>query len=353
LCGGFLESAINQFRAEGRTIYLAQNLHTWAWAGVQFGDPTISVPAAAEAHRLFSESGQTLFAACAQLAMAAVAGRRGDSGHAETLAADSERVILFAGLGPLLAMVGLVRGIAALGSGRHAQAYEHLARLFDPADQAYHPHLKAWALTDLVEAALSSGHRGDARERCRELAAEAAVTGSPLMKIGLLITAPQLADDDTAGPLFESAVKSDLARWPLHRGRLLLAYGAWLRRRHRVAEAREPLRTARDLFDALGALPWGERARQELSATGERSVPRVIGPMDVLSPQELLIAQLAADGLTNREIGQKLYLSHRTVSSHLYRVFPKLGIASRAELAAAMARASSAFTVPACTSRTG
>jgi DNA-binding CsgD family transcriptional regulator len=92
------------------------------------------------------------------------------------------------------------------------------------------------------------------------------------------------------------------------------------------------LRAAREAFDALGAVPWGERARQELRATGESSRRRAPGAWDRLSPQELQIAQLAAEGLSNREIGQQLYLSHRTVGTHLYRVFPKLGITSRSEL---------------------
>lgn len=336
-CGAFLVSAIDGLRADGRINHLAQALHTWAWAGVNLGNPAVSGPAAEEAHRLFAETNQGLFAACAQLAMAAEAGRRGYASRAETLAADSERILLFAGLGPLLAMVQLARGIAALGSGRHGEAYENLRRIFDAADPAHHPHLEAWALADLVEAAVPSGHRDDARKLCRDLSRIAARTASPLLKVGLLISAPQLADDDAARPLFAAAFESDLTAWPLHRARLLLAYGSWLRRRHRVAESRAPLRMARDLFDSLAALPWWERACQELAATGERSLPRPLGALDVLSPQELLIAQLAADGLTNREIGQKLYLSHRTVGSHLYRIFPKLGITSRAELAAAVA----------------
>ena len=98
-----------------------------------------------------------------------------------------------------------------------------------------------------------------------------------------------------------------------------------------------PLRAARDGFDALGVVSWGERARQELRASGETSRMRKPEARDRLTPQELQIARMAADGLTNREIGQRLYLSHRTVGSHLYHLFPKLGISSRTELAAALA----------------
>jgi DNA-binding NarL/FixJ family response regulator len=122
---------------------------------------------------------------------------------------------------------------------------------------------------------------------------------------------------------------------------VLLAYGAWLRRRRRVAEARAPLRAARDAFDALGAIPWSERARQELRASGETSRPRTPEVRDQLTPQELQIAQLAAEGLSNREIGHRLYLSHRTVGSHLYRIFPKLGIAARSDLRDALTSAGS------------
>lgn len=83
-------------------------------------------------------------------------------------------------------------------------------------------------------------------------------------------------------------------------------------------------------------IPWSERARQQLRATGETSRPRSPEVLDQLTPQELQILQMAGKGLTNREIGQMLYLSHRTVSSHLYRAFPKLGITSRAEIGSAL-----------------
>ena len=96
------------------------------------------------------------------------------------------------------------------------------------------------------------------------------------------------------------------------------------------------------MFDALGAPNWGDQARAELRASGERSRRRVPEARDQLTAQELQIAQLAADGLSNREIGQRLYLSHRTISTHLYRVFPKLGITSRAELSAALASGAAA-----------
>ena len=103
-----------------------------------------------------------------------------------------------------------------------------------------------------------------------------------------------------------------------------------------MTDSRAPLREARDVFDAIGASGWGDQARRELRASGERSRHRAPDARDELTAQELQIAQLAAEGLSNREIGQKLFLSHRTISTHLYRVFPKLGITSRGELRAAL-----------------
>ena len=146
-----------------------------------------------------------------------------------------------------------------------------------------------------------------------------------------------MADPTDAGDRFDEALAADLTRWPFQRARVQLAYGQWLRRNRRVAESRGLLRAARDTFDALGCAPWSEQARRELRASGERSRRRVPEARDQLTPQELQIAQLAAEGLSNREIGQRLYLSHRTISTHLYRIFPKLGITSRAELGAVLA----------------
>jgi DNA-binding CsgD family transcriptional regulator len=145
-----------------------------------------------------------------------------------------------------------------------------------------------------------------------------------------------LADDNSAERLFHAALDAPGDRWPLYRARLELMYGIWLRRKRRVTDSRLPLRSARDAFDALGAVTWSERARQELRASGETSTRRVAASWDQLSPQELQIVQMAADGLSNRDIGQKLFLSHRTVGSHLYRAFPKLGVTSRGQLHGAL-----------------
>jgi DNA-binding CsgD family transcriptional regulator len=141
-----------------------------------------------------------------------------------------------------------------------------------------------------------------------------------------------LAAPEDAERLFLQGLGPAASKWPFLRGRLLLAYGGWLRRQRRPADARAPLREARDIFDALGASPWSDRAREELRASGEASRRRTEQAWETLTPQELHVAQLATEGLSNKEIGGRLYLSHRTVGYHLHRIFAKTGITSRSGL---------------------
>jgi len=152
------------------------------------------------------------------------------------------------------------------------------------------------------------------------------------VRIALEFARPLLAEETEAEALFAAGLATDLTRWPFARARLQLAYGTWLRRQRRVAESRAYLVSAKEAFDALDALAWVERAQHELRGAGVTSHPRKRDPLYDLTPQELQIARMAAAGLSNREIGQQLYLSHRTVGAHLYRAFPKLGIASRGQL---------------------
>jgi DNA-binding CsgD family transcriptional regulator len=194
-----------------------------------------------------------------------------------------------------------------------------------------------WLIADLAEAAVHIDRLDAARARVAQV--EAMAGGQPGAWIALVLGHARalVADPPEAGERFDEALASDLTRWPFQRARLQLAHGQWLRRQRRVADSRAVLRAARDTFDALGCAPWSKQARLELRASGERSRRRVPEARDQLTAQELQIAQLAAGGLSNREIGQRLFLSHRTISTHLYRVFPKLGITSRAELNAALA----------------
>ena len=150
----------------------------------------------------------------------------------------------------------------------------------------------------------------------------------------MLFARPVLADAAAAEPLYLAGLNQDLTRWPWVRARIQFAYGCWLRRQRRGSESREPLRLALATFDLIGAATWAALARSELRAAGERiEPPSISSPTALLSTQELQVAQLAAKGLSNKDIGEQLFLSPRTVASHLYRIFPKLGIRSRSQLA--------------------
>jgi DNA-binding CsgD family transcriptional regulator len=226
--------------------------------------------------------------------------------------------------------------MAELNAARYEQAYRQLRRVFDPADPAFQRVQQVWTLSYLADAAVPTGRQDDARAL---LAAVERITGddpSPGARIALEYSRAALAEDASAEALFHAALDGGGRRLPWHRARAELAYGSWLRRHRRIVESRVPLRASRGTFDALGARAWAERADQELRATGEGGWQPTISPSELLSPQEAEIAQLAARGLSNREIAQRLYLSHRTISSHLYRIFPKLGVSSRSQLVRAL-----------------
>jgi DNA-binding CsgD family transcriptional regulator len=320
-------------RTQGRLGLLTRAVAVSAFNSFYLGSWQHGCAAADEAARLARETGQSGWAVSADLARATLDAVRGNDESTEALATNAEAAVTpFVELKPMLALVQQARGVADLARGRHAEAYGALRRIFDPTDIAHHPIIRCWLVGELAEAAANSDRGSDALAFVEELEGLAVDTGFPYLIAGLAYARPLLAEEDEAEELFRAGLASDLSAWPFLRARLLLAYGAWLRRRRRVAESRVPLRTAREAFDALGAVPWGERARQELRASGLTSRRRVPETRDHLTPQELQIAALAAEGLSNREIGQQLYISHRTVGYHLRQIFPKLGITSRSQL---------------------
>jgi len=338
LCGAFELSrefsaaAATALRAQGRLGLLARVEGAEAWSAIVVGDLSAAIVACDESRRLARETTQHLMYALMTATAAKLAALRGETATAMALAEEAEEIGLPAGARPALATALMARGLAALGDGRFDEAYGHFRRLHDRADPAFQLALRLTTLGDLVDAATHCGRTEQLRPIVAELEETARQTPAPVLHADLRLARALLAADDEAEGLFEAALRADLGSWPLIRSRTQLAYGEWLRRHRRSVESRDHLRAARDMFDALGAIPWGERARRELRAAGEASSRRDPDARDQLTPHELQIAQLAAEGLTNREIGQRLYLSHRTVSSHLHRIFPKLGVTSRSEL---------------------
>ena len=331
-----LSAGTQALRADGRLGHLGYVLSVQGIVTTRLAKWDVAIPAADEATRLAAELGQPLWKAAADTIVSTIEGMRGDEDAAERASAAAERIAMPIGANMIVALAQFGRVSAALGASRHEDAYESAERLFDPTGPAHHPAMASWIIGDLAEAALHVGRVEEARTRVAQIGAAAGDSPTVWIALGLRHARALLADDEQAASRFEEALGADLGRWPFQRARLLLAHGRWLRRQRQIAESRAPLREARDTFDALGCTAFSDLARRELRASGESSRRPDPAARDQLTAQELQIAHLAAEGLSNRAIGQQLYLSHRTVGTHLYRVFPKLGITGRGELGRAL-----------------
>jgi DNA-binding CsgD family transcriptional regulator len=333
----FLGRAETMLRQQGRLGLLSQVLTMSVIDYVEIGDWERAATSIEEGHRLAGDTGQPIWDVGSLSLHAMVLALRGEHDQAHALAAQVERAAADQRLCDLLACVQLIRGFALISARQHADAYDALRRLFDPADPSFHQVERFHGIMFLAESAVHAGQVTDARAVLADLEVDATRTPAPTLHRQLSYARAVLADDDAAEELFLVALSADLTRWPWLRARLELALGQWLRRQRRVAEARRPLRSAQLTFDLIGARSWAETTRMELRAAGGRSQATAPGPiagLASLSAQELQIARLAAEGLSNKEIGERLYLSHRTVGSHLYRIFPKLEVTTRAQLAA-------------------
>jgi DNA-binding CsgD family transcriptional regulator len=193
---------------------------------------------------------------------------------------------------------------------------------------------KEWALVELIEAAVRSKMTSTAAAALSWLAGQADGSGTDWALGNVARCRALLSEGDAAEAQYRQALVH-LARTRMRPdlARAHLLYGEWLRRERRRGEARDQLRTAHELLDAMGMAGFAERARRELQATGETARKRVGPPTDQqLTAQERQIAQLARDGMSNPEIGARLFISPRTVGYHLGNVFLKLGISSRNQL---------------------
>jgi len=220
--------------------------------------------------------------------------------------------------------------ILELGLGRYRAALENALPLYvdDPSVAG------SWVLPNLVEAAVRSGNHAAARKALTRLSERARASGTPLA-LGLLARSrAMLAADDEAERLYEEAIDQlgrSSAKPELARSHLL--FGEWLRRHGHRRDARDQLRTAYDMLTSMGIEAFAERARVELLATGERARKRTAETQDELTPQERQIARLVRDGARNQEIAAQLFISPSTVQYHLVKVFRKLGVSSRTQLA--------------------
>ena len=331
----FLADAAARLRAEGRLQVLARAVVMQAWASLRRGQWETAMPLAEEGCRLAEESGQPEWQAAGFAGRAMVSALRGEVSEAAAAAERAERIAVPNQMSNVAAVTLLARATAAAAEGDFSAAWDYLSRLHHEADPGSSPFQALWSLSHLAYAAAQCDRVDRTRELIQHLTSRLpAEPIGPTLRMNVIYADALLAPDELIEQRIRAALDRDVGRWPFERGRMQLMLGSRLRRRKQTEEARELLRAARDGFDSLGAGPWAERAREELRAAGVPS--RALAPTvwSSLSAQELQVARMAAEGLSNRQIGERLYLSHRTVASHLYHIFPKLGITSRAQLTA-------------------
>jgi ATP/maltotriose-dependent transcriptional regulator MalT len=238
------------------------------------------------------------------------------------------------GQGTAIEFADFARALILNGLGRYREA---LVPARDAADATPDLAVAGWGLGELIEAAARSGETELARGALERLAERNRFVATDW---GLGVEArlrALLTDGNEAERLYREAIER-LVRTRLRPelARAHLLYGEWLRRENRRVDARVQLRAAHDQLTSIGMEGFAERARRELQATGEKARKRTAATRDDLTAHERQIAELARDGLSNPEIGARLFLSPRTVEYHLSKVFSKLGISSRRELAGAL-----------------
>ncbi len=260
-------------------------------------------------------------------------------GHVDEVVRDAKQLRADAydrGEGYALTAANFAEALVYNGAGRYEDA---LAAARGELPYTHELNHAMRALLEIVEAATRTGERGVAEEALERLVSVTRPVGdSNWARAMVAITEAQLREGDAAEALYREAIERyDRLRVPMLMGRAQLLYGEMLRRGHRRVDAREQLRAAHEVLTRCGMLGFAERAARELSATGETVRTRTPESIDELTDQELNVARLAREGLTNRDIGSRLFISSRTVEYHLRKVFVKLGLSSRGELRTALA----------------
>jgi DNA-binding CsgD family transcriptional regulator len=312
----------------GHLVLYVNGLGIWAtWCG-RFAEAA-SLIAEAEA---IAEATGTRFAPYAAVFLA---GFRGSEADAPRLIEAVTKDARAAGQDVGIQWCQLVSAILYNGLGRYDKAMEEARQASEQAPELY---VSAWALPELIEAASRTGQTRVAADALGRLAEATSVAQTDWAQGIYARSRALLSDGEDAETSYREAIDR-LGRTPLRRelARAHLLYGEWLRRERRPGDAREQLRTAHSMLEAMGAEAFAERARRELRATGEIARKRTAVAMtEELTGQEAQIARLARDGLSNPEIGARLFISARTVQYHLGKVFTKLEISSRLQLQRAL-----------------
>ena len=331
-CREPLRRLVREGRSGGATgsVISATIMLAWEslWAG-RWGEAEALV---AEGVELCDAQGFRLLAWPGRYLQALLAAGRGDDNGCRALTDAMTEWAAPRGARRLINYALHARALSALGHEAFDDAYRDASSITPPGDIGSHEPQALWAAMDLVEAAMHTDRQAEAAAHATALRDADIARISPRFAL-VAAGSTAIATPDHTVDLFERALAiSGSERWPFELARIQLAFGERLRREGQARRARAELEAAVDTFDRLGAGPWAGRGRRELRATGRTRRRPQDRDAPLLTPQESQIARLAAAGLTNKEIAERLYLSPRTVGGHLYRVFPKLGITSRAAL---------------------
>jgi ATP/maltotriose-dependent transcriptional regulator MalT len=259
----------------------------------------------------------------------ALAAWQGQEAQASELIEATARAATARGLGRMVSYANYASSVLYNGLGRHDAACNPAWRAFERDELGYGPYV----VPELAEAASRTGDVALVRAALRWLS-ECTRAAPTEWALGIQARVRALLSEGEAAERHyrESIARLGRTRVRVQLARAHLLYGEWLRRQRRRLDARAQLRTAHEMLEAMGIEGFAERARRELQATGETARKRTVETREELTAQEAVIARLAREGLSNPEIGSRLFISERTVQSHLGKVFAKLAISSRGQL---------------------
>jgi DNA-binding CsgD family transcriptional regulator len=331
-----LREALSRLRAPGVRGTSGAVLSVLVWACIDSGRWNDALTVAREANDVAAAAYKMItVATSADLTVATVLAMRGDHDQAATILA---RVLAAVDTSEYLGCAARARhaaGLTAIAQGSYVTAYAQLSQLFTPDGTPLHHHFSYLAIPDLAAAAARAGRRLETSTLLERALARIDPAPGPRLEQLTARARGLLADPADAEAYFLVGLASPVgSTWPFERAQLQLDYGQWLRRQRRINDAKPVLTAARETFRHLGAAPWTRRAESELRACGVtvQATHASPHPLDKLTAKEREIVILAGRGLTNGEIADSLFLSSRTVASHLYRSYPKLGVAGRHQL---------------------
>jgi len=323
----------------------APTLSVLQWAYIDSGRWDEALVASRETADAAAAYKMETVALSADLATATVLAMRGDRDRARTHLDRALGSLDTAENRAAAARAWHAAGIAALAEGSYLTAYGQLSQLFGADGAPLHSHASYLGIADLAAAAVRAERQLEARTLMDRVLARVNAAPGPRFEQLSARAAGLLAEPTEAEAHFAKALSEPEGdQWPFERAQLRLDYGEWLRRQRRINDARAILGAALDTFRRLAAAPWTRRAEAELRACGVTSAapPRAADALAELTAQQREVVLLAGRGLTNAEIADRLFLSTHTVASHLYRSYPKLGIAGRRQLHDLIAQADQA-----------